>query len=144
MRLCLAAPLFTRAERDFNLRLSCLIGAGLPAASVVLPQDLCVEAVHCGDFAGVFRMCLEAVRACDVVVAVLDGPDCDSGTCVELGYAWALGKRIVGLRTDSRASEEHGLNIMVSRVCTVVLHFGRNDTVAEMARRVSLAVGGMG
>jgi len=44
----------------------------------------------------------EAIQACDTVVAVLDGVDVDSGTASEIGYAFALGKRIHGLRTDSR------------------------------------------
>jgi len=42
------------------------------------------------------------IRACDGVVAVLDGVDVDSGTASEIGFAFALGKRIHGLRTDSR------------------------------------------
>ncbi len=44
----------------------------------------------------------EAIAACDTVLAVLDGVDVDSGTASEIGYAFALGKRIYGLRTDTR------------------------------------------
>jgi nucleoside 2-deoxyribosyltransferase len=43
-----------------------------------------------------------AIRACDMVLAVLDGVDVDSGTASEMGFAYALGKRVHGLRTDSR------------------------------------------
>jgi nucleoside 2-deoxyribosyltransferase len=43
-----------------------------------------------------------SIRACDMVLAVLDGVDVDSGTASEMGFAYALGKRVHGLRTDSR------------------------------------------
>jgi len=41
------------------------------------------------------------------VVAVLDGPDVDSGTAAEIGYAFAHGKLIVGYRGDSRLSADN-------------------------------------
>lgn len=44
----------------------------------------------------------EAIRAADMVLAVLDGVDMDSGTASEMGFAFALGKRVHGLRTDTR------------------------------------------
>ena len=44
---------------------------------------------------------------CDIVVAGLDGSDVDSGTASEIGYAFARGKRVVGLRTDLRRSGEN-------------------------------------
>jgi nucleoside 2-deoxyribosyltransferase len=47
--------------------------------------------------------CNEAgIRAADVLLAVLDGAEVDSGTASEVGYAAALGKRCYGLRTDLR------------------------------------------
>jgi nucleoside 2-deoxyribosyltransferase len=48
-----------------------------------------------------------SIRACDGVVAVLDGVDVDSGTAAEIGFAYALGKWIAGLRTDFRLSGEN-------------------------------------
>ncbi len=36
------------------------------------------------------------------VVAVLEGVDVDSGTAAEIGFAFGLGKRIVGYRGDAR------------------------------------------
>ncbi len=44
----------------------------------------------------------ELIDRCDGVLAVLDGPDVDSGTAAEIGYAGARGKPVVGLRTDLR------------------------------------------
>jgi len=41
------------------------------------------------------------------VVAVLDGPDVDSGTAAEIGYAFGRGKLIVGYRGDFRLSADN-------------------------------------
>jgi len=51
----------------------------------------------------------ESIDAADGLFAVLDGVDVDSGTAAEIGYAYARGKRVYGLRTDSRlAGDNHG------------------------------------
>jgi nucleoside 2-deoxyribosyltransferase len=43
----------------------------------------------------------------DIVVACLDGPDVDSGTASEVGYAYAIGKKIIGYRGDLRRTGEN-------------------------------------
>ncbi|MCW5981619.1 MAG: nucleoside 2-deoxyribosyltransferase [Bryobacteraceae bacterium] len=48
-----------------------------------------------------------AIEACDVLVAILDGPDVDSGTAAEIGYAAGIGKRIVAYRNDFRLSADN-------------------------------------
>jgi nucleoside 2-deoxyribosyltransferase len=44
----------------------------------------------------------DMIRSCDVLLGVLDGPELDSGTVSEIGFAAALGKKCYGLRTDFR------------------------------------------
>ena len=46
----------------------------------------------------------DMIRACDIVLGVLDGLELDSGTVSEIGFAAALGKKCYGLRTDFRNS----------------------------------------
>jgi nucleoside 2-deoxyribosyltransferase len=48
-----------------------------------------------------------AIDGAQAVVAVLDGPDVDSGTAAEIGYAFARGKTIVGYRGDYRLSADN-------------------------------------
>ncbi len=48
-----------------------------------------------------------AIRDADWLIGVLDGVDVDSGTAAEIGYAYALGKRIWGLRTDFRTTGDN-------------------------------------
>jgi nucleoside 2-deoxyribosyltransferase len=43
----------------------------------------------------------------DMVLAVLDGVDVDSGTAAEIGYAFAKGKPILGYRGDFRVSADN-------------------------------------
>jgi nucleoside 2-deoxyribosyltransferase len=45
----------------------------------------------------------EMIRKADGLLAVVDGNDIDSGTAAEIGAASALGKPVVGLRTDFRS-----------------------------------------
>jgi len=47
------------------------------------------------------------IDACDMVFAVLDGPDVDSGTAAEIGYACAAAKPILGYRGDFRISADN-------------------------------------
>jgi nucleoside 2-deoxyribosyltransferase len=49
----------------------------------------------------------KAIEAADGLVAVLDGTDVDSGTASEIGYGSALGKQIIGYRSDSRLSADN-------------------------------------
>ncbi len=53
----------------------------------------------------------EAIKSCELLVAVLDGQEVDSGTAAEVGYASALGIRCFGLRTDHRKSGEIGATV---------------------------------
>ena len=46
----------------------------------------------------------EGIRSSDVVLAVLDGAEPDSGTVTEIGYGAGIGKKCFGLRTDFRDS----------------------------------------
>jgi nucleoside 2-deoxyribosyltransferase len=100
MRLYVAGPLFTQAERAWNERLAAaLADAG---HDVFLPQTE-VKAITSLDADTIFRVDVDGVRSAEAVVAVLDGADPDSGTCFECGLAFALGIPIVALRTDFRA-----------------------------------------
>ncbi len=49
----------------------------------------------------------ESIRSANGVVGILDGADVDSGTASEIGYAYALGKRCYGLRTDFRLAGDN-------------------------------------
>jgi len=57
----------------------------------------------------IYRSNLECIAAADAVLANLNpfrGDEPDSGTCVEIGYALALGKAVIGYADDLRPLRE--------------------------------------
>ncbi len=113
-----AAPLFSEAERGFNAHLKVVLE---PHFSVYLPQDdggLLVDMVSEGmnpkvAARRVFEMDISALDRCDLVLIVLDGRVVDEGAAFELGFAYARGKRSVGLKTDPRQLLAIGNNPMI-------------------------------
>lgn len=126
MRIYLAAPLFNDMERSFNLRLTAQLQ---PFATVFLPQRdglLMRDLIRDGmPVAAARRLVYEAdvnaLRQCDCIVAVLDGRTVDEGVAFEIGFARALGKSCVGLKTDDRALLSSGDNPMILAGCDIVL-----------------------
>ncbi len=113
MRIYLAAPLFSEAERDFNGKVAGkLREAGF---SVWMPQEsLFVRDGTLDEKRQIYEEDITALKGCDVVVAVLDGVDVDCGVAFEIGFAAALGKPIVGLKSDHRTfSRLEDVNLML-------------------------------
>jgi len=139
LKVYFAAPLFTQQERRWNRQVAEALAAELDC-EVILPQDFARDGRkndprHFGE---IFRYCLDGVERCDVVVAVLDGADADSGTAFEMGYAFALGKPVVGVRTDFRKQQERGTNIMLSRSCRAFVHvLSFNEDVVPLVRELA-------
>ncbi len=54
----------------------------------------------------------KAIRNTDLLIAVLDGQEVDSGVAAEVGFAYGIGKKIIGYRGDFRiAGENLGLKV---------------------------------
>lgn len=107
MRIYLAAPLFTSAERHWNKLLAQEIHRQNPAVEVWLPQDE-EQILGPGDrmTEKIFISDVEGIKKSNCVVAIMDGSDPDSGTCWECGYAYAKGIPVFMVRTDFRGSGE--------------------------------------
>ena len=119
MKVYLAAPLFTLAEREFNARLARALEDTIDSLQVILPQAVAAELAAGPEFPKkVFESAFAGINKSQLVLAILDGADADSGTCVEIGYARAKQKPVLGIRTDFRASEDRGLNIMAANSCS--------------------------
>ncbi len=120
-RIYLAAPLFSEAERQYNSSIAALLKE--QSFRVHLPQDIGDSSASRDKegHAHIFEENLNALRETDIVVAIIDGADADSGTAWEMGYASALGKRIIALRTDFRQVGHHErVNLMLEQSSTVV------------------------
>jgi len=120
-----AGPLFSQAEREFSERIVDILTrrANLsPSTNFFLPHRDGGELGKGPSRNNIFELDLSKIDGSDVVIALLDGQDVDSGTCIELGYAYAKGKKIFGILTDFRSyctsdAEPHRPNLMVWGVC---------------------------
>jgi nucleoside 2-deoxyribosyltransferase len=143
MNVYFAGPLFTMAERRFNEELSAEMRRLCPTLDIFFPQACDKPFQGLPDFAQrVYQSLMEALDHCDAVVAILDGPDSDSGTCIEIAYARAKGKPVIGVRTDFRDGEVHGLNVMTAGVCSSLIKLSSiSSSIGEVAEKVVSALG---
>lgn len=125
MRLYLAGPLFTLGERTQNAVLAAHFR--LAGYEVFLPQETEENLRREPSAKAIFDSDVKGVDWCDVVVACIDGPDPDSGTAWELGYAFAKGKSSVLYRTDFRTAcgdfDGQPVNLMLSVPADGIVHF---------------------
>lgn len=122
-RIYLAAPLFSQAEQEFNLKVAEILRNSY--FEVFLPQEHGDDGEERSDdrMRIIFERNLSALEDSDIVVAVIDGADADSGTAWEMGYAYAKGKRVISLRTDFRSFGDGELvNLMLEESSAVALH----------------------
>ena len=76
----------------------------------------------------------------DMVLAVLDGTDVDSGTAAEIGYTFAKGKPILGYRGDFRLSADNDGSIVNLQVEYFIRQSG-GDIISKLAELPSALKG---
>ena len=116
MKLYLAGPLFSSAERSWNAELAAALRDR--GHEVFLPQ----EQEPGTDAAGIFATDVGGIDWADALVSIMDGPDPDSGTAWECGYAFGK-KPVVLVRTDIRGKTGSSgpYNTMLAESATVRL-----------------------
>jgi nucleoside 2-deoxyribosyltransferase len=137
----IAGPLFNEAEKALNLKVDALIQSlgiqtYLPQrdggeAARLIRQGQPPELVR----RRLFELDVNEIRACDLLICILDGRVPDEGTCVELGMAYILGKICIGYQTDSRRFALDFNNLMIDNT----LNGGLAQSLDELADLVSTA-----
>jgi nucleoside 2-deoxyribosyltransferase len=131
-----AAPLFNQGEKDFNLELTKVLedhgyqvflpqrDGYLAAELEGMAEDELTEMIFDKDYSEVLKA--------DALFMNLDGRAPDEGACVELGIAYANGKRCYAVKTDAR-SVEYGMDInpMITGCCTKVFKNLDGDKLIE-------------
>lgn len=112
-KVYVAGPLFNTHERLYLETITARLEAlgyecFLPHRDVGLVGDM----TQFSNRQRIFRGDMQALDDCELVVALLTGADHDSGTCGELGYAYAQGKPCIGITDDLR-----GLNNLIWGLC---------------------------
>lgn len=127
-RIYLSGPLFSQAEIDWGRHVKDFLEERL-GIEVVWPHEFAA-----GTTEEIFQANLLAISGCDLMVAMLDGPQVDDGTAWEIGYFFSQSKQVIGLRTDFRRageSDQSKVNLMVERSCQ---HVARS--LEELAQRL--------
>ena len=131
-----AGPLFNQAEKDFNLELTKVLEEY--GYEVFLPQRDGIEAALLEGkteeelIEMIFSLDAGEVCKADILFMNLDGRVPDEGACVELGIAYANGKRCYGFKTDTRSVEAGmDLNPMISGCMTRIFKNYDGDMLIE-------------
>lgn len=66
----------------------------------------------------------DLLNRCDIIFAILDGCDVDSGTAAEIGYGYAQGKTIFGYRGDFRKTGDNLGSTINLQVEYFIMHSG--------------------
>jgi nucleoside 2-deoxyribosyltransferase/predicted secreted protein len=135
-RVYLAAPLFSEGERAYNLSIARNLRNNF--FDVFLPQEAGDDS-HTRDKkeqSRIFSENLKALEKSDIIVAVIDGADADSGTAWEMGYAYAQKKQVFALRTDfRRAGMYEKVNLMLEQ--SVYLVQNKEELVQKLKFGIS-------
>lgn len=140
-RIYLAAPLFSTAEKEYNSWLARFLKDHL--FDVFLPQEAGDDISHRDQetHRRIYARNLEELEKTDMVVAVIDGADADSGTAWEMGYACSRGIPVIAIRTDFRmAGPNEHVNLMLEQSARLVrssdeLPDALNTVCARKSRR---------
>ena len=122
-----AAPLFSEAEREYNLKIVHILEKYdykdfLPQRDGYLAPELKGKTEQ-EVKTMIFNKDYEEVKKADIVFVLLDGRAPDEGACVELGIAYESGKRCYGFKSDARSVELNmDLNPMISE-CFIHLFY---------------------
>jgi nucleoside 2-deoxyribosyltransferase len=121
-KIYLSGPLFSAAEVAWGKQLLANLGEHLGNEKIIFiwPHEIVPEGAKPGQ---IFEANLQALNQCDLMVAILDGPQVDDGTAWEIGYFFSQGKKILGIRTDFRRageSEKSRVNLMIECSCLMV------------------------
>jgi len=136
-RIYIAAPLFSESELKYNAYLKKLL---LPYFSVYLPQEdgeLIVNLTKQGvsplvASERIFKSDVSEIQKCEYLLIILDGRSIDEGAAFELGHAYALGKKCIGLQTDVRRLLPIGNNPMIE--CAISQTFESTDELTAWAK----------
>ncbi|MFJ6211182.1 nucleoside 2-deoxyribosyltransferase [Lysinibacillus sp. NPDC092081] len=104
MKAYLANGLFSLGDRLVNEQLAAAIREAVPGIELYVPQenDAINDKTSYADSLAIAQADLEMLQNSDVLVAVLDGVEIDSGVAAEIGAFAMLNQPIVGVFTDVR------------------------------------------
>ena len=134
-KIYFAAPLFNEMELERNKKYTNIFRKW--GYEVYLPQEsagLSAKIIANGKdkyevSKNIFETDLNGIKWCDILVFFLDGRVPDEGACVELGMAYAWGKKCIGFKTDDRCLDFTGTDNLFIEGC---MNFKIIHSLAEL------------
>ena len=131
----IAGPLFCVQDRDFLVELRDM--ARSAGADTFLPHEdnddnekNRTPNTSRETLRSIFEKDIKSIDKADAVIALLDGVTVDTGTSVEIGYAYARSKPILGVKTDFRVLgnfESQVVDLMIENACSKILFVANGD-----------------
>lgn len=127
MKIYIASPLFSDMERDYIDKVVDIISENL---ELKLWDDFYIphQDNNSNNWeAKIYNTNMENLNRCNIMIAILDGKDVDSGTAFEIGYFEAQNKLVFGLLSDKRSyDEDDNLNLKLNTMIFGSLNYGIN------------------
>ncbi len=138
-KIYFAAPLFNEMELERNRKYTEIFRKWgyevyLPQESAGLSANIIKNAEDTYKVSKkIFETDLNGIKWCDILVFFLDGRVPDEGACVELGIAYALGKKCIGYKTDDRCLDFTGTNNLFIEGC---MNFRIINSIEDLKREL--------
>lgn len=122
-KIYFAAPLFNEMELKRNEEITSLLRKWgyevyLPQESAGLSAKIIANGADKYEVSKqIFQTDLQGIKECDILIFFLDGRVPDEGACVELGMAYAWGKKCIGYKTDDRSLDFTGTDNLFIEGC---------------------------
>ncbi len=136
VQVYMAGPLVSAEDQQFNRDLVQLLRNKAQGLDFILLQE------ESAKFSDLRSDCFSSVRRCDLVVARLNGAEAHAGTCIEVGFALALNKIVVGYRTDLRTLDIDGTTGMLMYGVSQCVGYDADRSLNVLAQRLIDAING--
>jgi len=103
MKVYIAGPLCSERERKFLEKIDSVVRS--IGFKTFLPHRDCGLYKSVKDVKRIAKRDVDELYICDLMVGVLNGISVGAGTAWEMGFMHALGKKVVGLKTDRKVKE---------------------------------------
>jgi nucleoside 2-deoxyribosyltransferase len=106
MKVYIAGPLSEKHERKFLEKIDRLCKN--KKIDTFLPHRDCGIYKNNKDIKKISDIDVKEIHKSDILIGVLNGICVGAGTAWEMGYAEAIGKKVIGLKTDRKIEESIG------------------------------------
>lgn len=132
-KIYFAGPLYSKSDIEYNAKLAKVLEEN--GYTVFLPKRDGSEVASPDDKSElsneVFRKETSLILKADIFLMVFDGYFRDDATCVELGFAYASGKKCYGINIDARLESGFEITSLIIGCLNTILRIGKGEEAIE-------------